>query len=305
MTILLIILILFIVYLFYYFKQKHIPKNTVIAFTGGLGSGKSYLAVRESLKYYKNNMRFITFMKLIPFIGKKYKDINPLYYSSIPVYLGRIWWIIGRPMWSVMLEWEHLTLEKKINEYSAVFIDELGSIATQYDYDHPLVMEKLREFIRFFRHYIDGRLFITEQSSSDILVHIRRRVNQFYHLSDFRKILFFFFIVNVQEIHITEDVTQIKDTENIEEKPYFFGFMPPRFIYNLGLKKYNYDTRCYSINYNPNIDKKEITLWNKYKTTYFIDLPNLPAFRQLYKKQGYLKHDQVIELVKLWETRER
>jgi len=303
MTFILIVSVLLIVYLFYYFKQKKIPHNTVTAFTGGLGSGKSYLAVRESIKYYKRLKRSIFIGRLIPIINKKYKNMNPLYYSNIPVYIGRLWWFFGIPQWSVMLDWKHLTLENTINEYSAVFIDELGSIASQYDYDHPLVMTKLKEFIRFFRHYIDGRLFVTEQSSSDILVHIRRRVNQFYHLSDFKKILFTFFHVNVQEVHITEDIVQIKDTENIEEKPYFFGFMPPRFIYNLGLKKYNYDTRCYSINYLPDLDIRK--QWQEYKSSYFIDLPNMPDFRKLYKQQGYLKHDQVKELVQQWEKRER
>ena len=48
-----------------------------------------------------------------------------------------------------MLTREHLLMEERLPEGVIVFIDEIGQFASQYDYDNPLVMCNLQEFLDF------------------------------------------------------------------------------------------------------------------------------------------------------------
>lgn len=304
MDILLIILILgALFYLVISFKQKRVPNNTIVAFTGGLGSGKTLLAVRHAIQDYRKKMfnyyleRWLPILNLLP---KKYKE-KPQFYSNIPVRVGWFWY--GKRMARV-LTYEHLTLQTRIEEYSTILIDELGQFANQYEYDNPFVQQYIQEFIRFFRHYVDGRMFITDQSSSNIVVSIRRRINQIYNLSNFRKILFFY-KVNVSEIHITEDLLNIQDSLTPDqEQPYFFGTMLPNLLRKLFRVLPRYDSRCYSINYHA-VYPENYSKWVKFKTDYFIELPNNTDMRKLFKQQGYITPKQMEEILTTWKTQKQ
>jgi hypothetical protein len=306
MDILLIIAAVFlIIFLYNYFKQKHIPNNTVLAFTGALGSGKSFLAVRTGIKYFKRTLRTRALFRLIPLpvlgFGKKYLPEEPQFYSSIPVYIGRLWIFFGKKRWATQLEEDHLLLNSRIVEYSVVFIDEIGAFASQHDWDSPFVMIKLQEFMRFFRHYVDGLLILTDQSSSNIVVDIRRRINQIYHLSDFRKYFFMFYKINVSEIHITEDLINMRDADE-QEQPYFFGFVPMKWMYLLPFFTKHYDSRCYSINYLADYADYE-NIWSKLKTNYFIEMPNSDEMRKEYKKQGFITNENLNNYMYKWKNR--
>jgi hypothetical protein len=298
MTILLLLLIPVVIYIIYWFGQKHIPNNTITAFTGGLGSGKTFMAVRHAVKNYRNDMISYYLERFIPILflfRKKYKE-KPQFYSNIPV---RVWF----NRWANTLTYEHLTLQHRLEEYSTILIDEIGHFASQYEYDHPFVQQYLQEFIRFFRHYTDGKLYITDQSSSNIVVSIRRRINQIFNLSNFSRFMLFFYKINVSEIHITEDMLNVQQTTTPDnEIPYFFGFLPFKFMRLLGLKP-RYDSRCYSINYKADYADSMIQ-WNTYKTDYFIELPNNPEMRKLFKSQGFLTYDQMNNIIKSWKTKE-
>jgi hypothetical protein len=143
-------------------------------------------------------------------------------------------------------------------------------------------------------------MFITDQSSSNIVVSIRRRINQIYNLSNFRKILFFY-KVNVSEIHITEDLLNIQDSLTPDaEQPYFFGTMLPNFLRSLLRVLPRYDSRCYSINYlAPFLDFSQ---WVKFKTSYFIELPNNNDMRKLFKQQGYITTEQMKLILNTWKV---
>jgi hypothetical protein len=291
----LIILLLgaLLVFIVYSFNQKRVPPNTITAFTGGLGSGKTFMAVRFALKAHRSNMIHYYLERLLPF-KKKFKK-KPQFYSNIPI---RVWF----NQWARTLTYEHLTLTSRLEEYSTIVIDEIGHFASQYEYDHPFVQQYLQEFIRFFRHYIDGKLFITDQSSSNIVVSIRRRINQIYNLSNFSRVFLLFYKINVSEIHITEDILNIQQsTLHEKEIPYFFGFLPFKFMRLFGLKP-RYDSRCYSENYKA-LFSFDIIKWNTYKTDYFIELPNSPEMRSLYKRFGYLTQEQTADVLKKWKTR--
>jgi hypothetical protein len=298
MNILIIIVVgLLLVYLVYSFNQKRVPGNTITAFTGGLGSGKTFMAVRFALKAHRFNMIQYYLERFIPILflfKKKFKD-KPQFYSNIPV---RVWF----NQWARTLTYEHLTLTSRLEEYSTIVIDEIGHFASQYEYDHPFVQQYLQEFIRFFRHYVDGKLFITDQSSSNIVVSIRRRINQIYNLSNFSRVFLFFYKINVSEIHITEDMLNIQQS-NLQEKeiPYFFGFLPFKFMRLLGFKP-RYDSRCYSENYKA-LYPENYLKWNTYKTDYFIELPNSPEMRSLFKRFGYLTSEQTADILKKWKGR--
>ena len=81
-TILFLLLIAYIiswiVVLFNFIFAKRLPKDTVQCYTGSLGQGKTYISVRQSLKYLKIN-------RLLYFIGIIKGDSLPLLYSNIPI----------------------------------------------------------------------------------------------------------------------------------------------------------------------------------------------------------------------------
>jgi hypothetical protein len=298
------ILLLFLIfsilaYFFFSLRQKRLPPNTIVAFTGGLGSGKTLLAVRHAIQSYRKNIRSYYFERLIPILNllpKKFKE-KPQFYSNIPVRVGWFWY--GKTM-ARMLTYEHLTLQTRIEEYSTILIDELGQFANQYEYDNPFVQQYIQEFVRFFRHYVDGRMFITDQSSSNIVVSIRRRINQIYNLSNFTRILFFY-KVNVAEIHITEDLLNIQDSLTPDnEQPYFFGVLLPSLLRKLLRIKPRYDSRCYSINYHSEYSKTN-PYWIQFKTDYFIELPNNTDMRKLFKQQGFITPKQMMLILNDWK----
>jgi archaellum biogenesis ATPase FlaH len=297
---LILLIVGFLYYLILSLKQKRLPPNTIVAFTGGLGSGKSLLAVRHAIQHYRKTIRSYYFERYFPILNllpKKFKE-KPKFYSNIPVRIGWFWY--GKTMANV-LTYEHLTLQSRIEEHSTILIDELGQFANQYEYDNPFVQQYIQEFIRFFRHYVDGRMFITDQSSSNIVVSVRRRINQIYNLSNFTRILFFY-KVNVSEIHITEDLLNIQDSLTPDsEQPYFFGVMLPSLIRSLFRVKPRYDSRCYSINYHAPYSSL-LSKWVSFKTDYFIELPNNTDMRKLFKQQGYITPKQMELYVNEWKT---
>jgi hypothetical protein len=257
-----------VVYVYYSFKQLRPSHNTILAFTGSLGTGKTYHAVKYAIKEYKRE-RIMYYLHL--------QDYLPVVYSNIPVKIRfKIFGIIGREQWAEQLTREHLLLKKRLPEKAILIIDEVGQFASQYDYNNPNVMNELQELIRFYRHYTDGHIFLTDQNSNNIVVPLRRRISQVYNLSDMHRVLFFFYKVSVNVVELTEDVTNVTlATETPDDRPFFFGTLPfklkPLKWLNklLGFKKY-YDDRCYSINYTA--PQEQEIAWAKYKTKEFIDL---------------------------------
>lgn len=277
MLLFIIVLIILIYVCFKLLLQKRIPNNTVIAFTGGLGSGKTFLGVKYAIKHHKKMMLLYT----LGIIKKK-----PEFWSNIPIRYTR-------KKWARQLNYEHLTLKARIEEYSTIFIDELGHFASQYDYQNPYVMMYLQEFIRFYRHYTDGKLIITDQTSSNIVVAIRRRINQIYNLHDFKRFFGFWYYVKVNELLLTEDIMNIKETDK-DDEPYFMGYLPFKYLKFLNylnpfyFKKY--DSRTYSINYKAQY-QVNFNVWNQYKTNYFIELPNIGDLKKKFLKDGYVNRE--------------
>jgi hypothetical protein len=241
-----LIIVILIALLYFWWKvHKHIYKvtnNSVICFTGGLGSGKTLFGVYYSLgrlakrrRVFKWKQRYRKMFNYVAYL--LYKDSEPLLYSNIP---------INSPYF-VPLTKEHITLESKINQNSVVFLDELGQVASQHDWNKPLVKNNLNEYIRFFRHYIDGSLVVTDQSADEIAVGIRRRINVIYNLNDLVKLIP---IPGFTLIRTTiTPITMIEDLQTVEKTD--VGELQKHYIYALlvGFRKM-YESRTYKHRYD-------------------------------------------------------
>jgi len=318
-----------VIYIIYAVRAKKIVLSPVVALTGGLGQGKTKLAVRYALNRYK-------FFRLLYAIGI-FKE-KPEIFTNLPVdlrkpkkmpmhiYNRRPLDQDGKPVdyeihgeitynyKDKKLEWKSIILEPghilklfKIPEHSVLLIDEIGGFASQFDYDHPIVMEDLQEFIRFFRHWIDGHIFITDQDTSQIVKAVRVRINKFYMLEDFQRLWLFFFKVNVSEMKVSDDLLNVQQVDQ-DDKPFLFGTLPFKYLTFLNPIFYpfsykQYDSRAYSINYKP-ITNEIGKRWRPgLKTDYFLDLPQQAEMKMLYKKQGWLPTDLKLKYFDDWLKR--
>lgn len=246
-----------------YIKRYNISSQTVVGVTGGLGSGKSYLCVLLACRAI-GKARFHWFLKFLKCkLLRRSVPEKPYLYSNIPIKSRAF-----RP-----LTREHLLCEDRIEEYSIVMIDEIGSVASQYDFDNPNVVGALHWFVRFFRHIIGGRFFINDQSSSNIVKCVRVRLNVVYNLENFRR---WFKItpwckIDIEPLKMSEDIQNTNNVSSRQKKEFLFFLAPYRWIKFLR----RYDSRCYSIIYDcvPKINSHEgIKIRSDLKTNRFISL---------------------------------
>lgn len=243
------------------------PNNTVVGFVGTMGSGKTYLSVREAKRAYKKVKLIHIFSKylFVPrFFFPRWRR-KPFLFSNIPVKLGR------NKYCNVLLK-EHILRQKLLPEGAIVLIDEIGQIASQWEYENPYVREQLADFTRFYRHWIDGRMFVTDQSSDNIVKVVRCRLGIIYHLNNFHRwFLLPFFNVECLPLLMVEDSQ--KETSNVElgAKQYFFGILHYRWAEKL-LKLRSYDSRCYSEIYRHGAVREPVKYDSTLKTRYLIDI---------------------------------
>jgi hypothetical protein len=130
-------------------------------------------------------------------------------------------------------------------------------------------------------------------------------MNQIYHLSDFHRFLFAFYKVNVQELQYLEDGVQTTTSQTeIQELPFFFGYLPFKYLKFLNPFKPRYDSRCYSITYQP-LYHQSFKPWSAYKTDYFIDLPNNSQMRKQFKYNGFISLDDMLKYLHEWENKDK
>ena len=290
--------------------SKRIPKDTVIALTGGLGTGKTLIGVKVAVQSYKKHLILwiLGFMKE-EVNGKKQRVRMPHLYSNIPIMVKmplilRLFTKTNKMEMSKQLRYEHITLQDRIPEYSIIFMDELGQIADQYSYNNPFVMQYIQRFIRFYRHFIDGRIIVTDQSSSNIVVAVRRRLNTIYNLHDFRRVWFFQYKVTVDTVLISEDMLSVKDTAE-EDIEYFAGHLPFKWLKRIDITRLfsykKYDSRCYSPLYDHVQHILPPTNWNAYKTDYIIDIPNNQEMKKQFQRDGFISQEDMMKYVNAWQ----
>ena len=203
--------------------------DTVLAFTGGLGSGKTFLSVQQARRLLKRK-RFL--VRLHNTLHPKDPKPWPLLYSSIPVR-------ISKNEMAVQLTAEHLLLQRQIVLNSVVFIDEVGGFCSQFDYKVTNT-DIFDEFVRFFRHYVQGYLIVNDQCSENVVLQVRRRLNTVYNLMGFRTFLGLIYWVRVRNITVSEEIKTIEEQNTEDNMKLLIGFLP-RFR--------AYDTHCYYCRY--------------------------------------------------------
>ena len=217
-------------------------RDTVIAFSGGLGSGKTFLSVRTALRALRWS-RFLWRLDKILHPVTRRTDPRPELYSSIPIRT-----VTGifrkKETFSYKLTPEILLLQERIPPRSVVMIDEIGSFMSQFEY-RAVNADRLDEFVRLFRHYtLGGKFICNDQCSENIVLYVRRRLNTVYNLMRFRKVpLLPGWHCRVRNILISEEIKTVQTERHAEDEfQILLGLMP-------GKSRKNYDTYCYSRRY--------------------------------------------------------
>ena len=236
-------------------KPYFIHYDTVICFTGGLGSGKSLISTQMSVKLLKKNRLKVRIHNLL---HPKKKRPKPMLYSSIPLR-------ISKKEWALQLRPEHLILKERVIERSVCFMDEIDAFASQFDYKLPNIIENFNEFCRFYRHYTKGGYIVSNtQCTENLVLQVRRRMNTVYNLMHFKKWFWVFYTVKVRNISISEEIKTV-ETENVEDNMRtMFGFLP--------IFCRRYDTYCYSGRYETVPYVQEYT-YKRLKTNKVIECP--------------------------------
>lgn len=212
--------------------------------TGELKSGKTFIAVRDLLYFYKREMKR----------WKRGKTIRkPVIYSTIPIIIGRDWkyirahfveWLQDRqdykletrkmtPMekcqntrmnkyyiWSDVLTRDMILLREPIPErvLPLWLYDDVGASASQYAYNDPnVITDNINEnwkcfevAVRYFAHHNGGdraKIRATEQRYSGLCINLRSRMGSCDVLSDFHRLgkILPFFKVNVDRMSTCDD----------------------------------------------------------------------------------------------------
>ncbi len=288
MGVIILIAIVACVILFLILKPYFIKYDTVVAFTGGLGTGKSFMSVETAVRELRKN-RFKT--KLYNFLAtilRRKKLQKPLLYSSIPIR-------ISKNEMSCILNVDMLTLQEGFVKGSVVFIDEIDVFANQFAYANQNIIEisnkkdlkavrdgiqdydsgLFDEEIRLFRHLYSSpacecKLICNSQATSNITTIVRRRMNTVFVLSRFRKyklpILSWFIVpytVEVRNITITDEITNMSDKNAEDSMRIHIGIMP---------RKKRYDTHCYK-HRSDTIPIKYPKKWSKLTTERLMKAP--------------------------------
>lgn len=253
MIILIIILVVLFVWLIV--KPYIMHYDTVLSYTGGLGSGKSLISTQMAVRLLRKNRYKVMWHNIR---HPKRKIAKPLLYSSIPLR-------ISKKEWACKLTPEHLTLQAHLPEKCVVFIDEIDSYASQFDFKLPNIIQNFDEFCRFFRHYTKGGYLVCNTQATDNLVlQIRRRMNTVFNLMHFKKWLFIFYTVKVRNISISEEIKTI-EVEDVEDNmSTLFGILP--------IFCRRYDTYCYSGRYET-VPTAQNTYFERLKTNKVIKCP--------------------------------
>lgn len=242
-----------------FIKPYFINYDTVILFTGGLGSGKSLVSSGIALKLLKRNRLKVWWYNIKPW--HRDKKPKPLLYSSIP-------FRISRKEWATQLTASHMLMTAKISPMSVVFVDEISLFLDQMTIKFP-ASDNVEEFATLFRHYTKGGyLVMNTQNSNKVNFHFRYCVNEALNLMHFKKWLPFFpvfYTVRVRNISLADDIKTVEQGNKEDNMRLMFGLMPR-------LLKH-YDTYCFSDRYRTVPSRKE-KIYSQYKTCKLMKCPS-------------------------------
>lgn len=288
----LILLIVFtVIVIFKYAHAYKMPKCSVVAFTGTMGSGKTFSAVRMLKAEYRWRL-LIYYVKLVVWAikpGKAPKPPRPVVYANIPVRLSKR--VYALPVTDALL-----SCEDYFPENTLLLLDEISVIADQYDYDDPLVVERMGRLLKFFRHWTGGKIFLTEQAISCVTKPLRDKLGFCYQCEGLSRWLGIspFVEVRIMPVMMVDaDTSTSSPVADVTEGfPYLFFWQP--YFWLQRKKKRAYDSRCYSRIYRegavhaPDFDE---TL----KTRYLCDLVSDTPRKKSYKSSRAAEKDWIFK----------
>ena len=304
-----IIIFVICVVLFLIIKPYFIKYDTVCGFSGGLGTGKSFLSVLTAVIQLRKARWRTMLYNLMPW--HKEKQPLPELYSSIPVRYKT--GLFSGWKYSLKLTPEHLTLQRKIIPGSVVLLDEIDVFCNQFGLANPNIIDmankkeiaakKLRdamdmkspdtglvdEEIRLFRHLfsnhetgVEAKLIVNSQATSNIATIIRRRMNTVFVLSTFRKwgIPFIapnlIYTVRCRHITITDEISNTSAANAEDDTRLIIGFMPRKKLYDTHGYRHRADTI-------PLITEER---WTKLTTNRLIKCPHTDLYNQSQNEDG-------------------
>lgn len=256
MVIWLIVIAVVLIIGFIIIQPYRLRYDTICSFTGGLGSGKTFLSVETAIFLWKQNVRKTKAYNR--FRRKKNRLPLPLLYTSIPVK-------IKRKKYAQMLTHDMLLLQTRVVPGSVVLLDEVDVFASQWSLANGNVIEipskkdleakrngtqefdsgLFDESIRLWRHMnsspaCEARFICNSQATSNISTIIRRRMNVVFVLANkhFFKLPFGFslFVCDCRNIVITDEITNMNDGNAEDSTRKIIRFVRGR----------KYDTHCYA-----------------------------------------------------------
>ncbi len=273
----LIALVIYVIYMS--FKSYKLPKNNLMAFTGTLGSGKTYIAVNRAIRAYRRQrLKHAIYKRCKIFKYFCRESVYPAsLYSNIPIQVNLS---KKNRIKSIPFTKEHLLMRKILPERCVVLIDEIGQFCSQWEYDNPYVMENVQTLVRFFRHFTNGYCFMTDQVSDNIVKPIRDRIGYIYQLNGFERvfgILPFYKVDIVPILCLDNGMTSIEQEEPTLN--FVFGFLPYRWM-----NWKHYESRCFRKLYTSNAVKENKEFADDLYTNYVIDLSVSTTVKKDYKK---------------------
>lgn len=226
-------------------KKYKNPRIEVINIrSGGLGSGKSSSGICDIIRFLRR--------KYFLFRSRKLKH-DYIIFSSIP--LGKLSkdgsyryiCVYGHKIKCFDLNLDILLLQKRLPQDEVIiYIDEFSNIASQFDFNNPILRYNVDEFARNFRHYTHGLglIYLFDQCSENIFLQVRRRANYTYNMISCRKLLFLpIMIYEYRKILLSDEVQNVVEVENSTEETEI-----KKFIYFSNPFKW-YDSFAYSDRY--------------------------------------------------------
>lgn len=245
MTLLVWFVIICIIWHFWHKWTYSIRVGTLNAFVGTNGSGKTFWAVKMSVKIFRRRWFRTLFSNALRMIGnifrpkklKKPMQEMPVLVTNIPVFVL----FFGL---SYRLKSEHLLLQERLPYGSVILLDECGQWCSQFDFNNKNAVANgaFDEFCRLCRHYGDFVLFATDQCSENIILSLRRRLQTLHNMMD---ISFWPLIhvntARVRTISVNESIKTVEEGMDGESSRLLVGFTP--FIRQ-------YDSRTFSKRYD-------------------------------------------------------